>query len=230
MTVHGDCSADASRTVDPFDPVALEARLAAARLRRSSVLAERSASRDASPPAPAATAAAPPRPTLLGRLPWLASGRVAAVLAGIVAGTCLVLPLGLALSPAPPPPAATPSPAPAALAVAAPVAAAPPPVAAAAPAAPPAEAALRPAPRPSGHRVASVPGPATRSARNAPRQVTPPQAVRMAVRDLNAFTIGSTARALGVRERVAVPGVPLAVTIDRRGLRLHERRLRQRRR
>ena len=37
-------------------------------------------------------------------------------------------------------------------------------------------------------------------------------------------TVGRTAAALGVRERVMVPGVPLAVTLDRRGLRLHERR------
>ena len=49
---------------------------------------------------------------------------------------------------------------------------------------------------------------------------------RMAVRDLNAFTIGRAAAALGVRERAAVPGVPVAVTLDRRGLRLHERRRR----
>ena len=72
--------------------------------------------------------------------------------------------------------------------------------------------------------MAPASGTAVRSARNAPRQVTPPQAVRMAVRDLNAFTIGRTAAALGVRERVLVPGVPVAVTLDRRGLRLHERR------
>ena len=51
----------------------------------------------------------------------------------------------------------------------------------------------------------------------------------MVVRDLNAGTVGRTAAALGVRERVLVPGVPLAVTLDRRGLRLHERRRRGRR-
>ena len=235
---HGDFSTDASRSVDPFDPVALEARLAVARLRRSSVLAERSATaRDASPPAPAAAAAAPPRPTGPGRLRALVSSRIVssrtgAVLAGIVAGTCLAL----ALTPAPPPPAAPPSPPavaaappsppPAVAAAAPPVAVAPVRVAAAAPTAPPAEVALRPAPRPAGHEVAPASGTAVRSARNAPRQVTPPQAVRMAVRDLNAFTIGRTAAALGVRERVLVPGVPVAVTLDRRGLRLHERRRR----
>ena len=50
----------------------------------------------------------------------------------------------------------------------------------------------------------------------------------MFVRDVNAATVGTTAGALGLRERVAVPGVPLAVTLDRRGLRIIERPLRQR--
>ncbi|HVH03715.1 MAG TPA: hypothetical protein VM891_12355 [Amaricoccus sp.] len=77
-----------------------------------------------------------------------------------------------------------------------------------------------PAPRPAGHRVSRG---ATRSARNAPKPITPPQALRLIVRDLNAATLGRTAAALGVRERVAVPGVPLAVTLDRRGLRLSQR-------
>jgi hypothetical protein len=94
-------------------------------------------------------------------------------------------------------------------------------------AAAPAEAAARPEPRPAGHSVAPAPGTAVRSARNAPRPITPPQALRLVVRDLNAATVGRTAGALGVRERVAVPGVPLAFTLDRRGLRLHQRRVRR---
>ena len=88
---------------------------------------------------------------------------------------------------------------------------------------------LRPEPRPAAADLPRVSGSATRSARNAPRPITPPQAVGLIVRDLNAATVGRTAAALGVRERVAVPGVPLAVTLDRRGLRLRERAVRGRR-
>jgi len=242
---HGELSADASRSIDPFDPIALEARLAEARLRRSSVLvggpvlAERSAAaRDAPPPAPAVAAAAPPHPTGLLRaaVRHPLAGRLAAVLAGIAVGVGCVVALGPAPESRPPAIAAAPSPAPvvATAPPAGPPVAARVPEASAAeaarvPAAPPAEAAARPEPRPAGHQVARATGTAVRSARNAPRPVTPPQAVRLVVRDLNRATVGRTAATLGVRERLTVPGVPLAVTLDRRGLRVHERRVRGRR-
>ena len=216
-------AAESELPADPFDPVAFEARLAAARLRRNSALAAQSAVRDARPPAPA-LAAAPPHPLRLvrglRRRPagiWLA--------AGIAAGACLAL-LASVLAPPPAAPTAV-APAPArVIALPAPAGTVPAVEATTAgPAAlPPVQLAIAPIPdpasRPAGHRVSRG---ATRSARNAPKPITPPQALRLIVRDLNAATLGRTAAALGVRERVAVPGVPLAVTLDRRGLRLSQR-------
>jgi hypothetical protein len=230
---HGsDSAAGARPPVDPFDPVALEARLAAARLRRNSALAVRTAARDARPPAPAGAAAAPPRP--IHSLAVRFRGRPATALAGLAAGFCLAVLLGPALpfaARSPEPVAAEPAVvavAPTVVTTAPATPAAPAAVAAIAPTLadpPPTETASRPEPRPAAHQVPRV----TRSARNAPRAPTPPEAVGLMVRDINAATLGRAARALGVRERVAVPGVPLAVTIDRRGLRLHERPVRKRR-
>jgi hypothetical protein len=225
-------AAESELPADPFDPVAFEARLAAARLRRNSALAAQSAVRDARPPAPA-LAAAPPHPLRLvrglRRRPagiWLA--------AGIAAGACLALLASVLAPPPAAPTAVAPAPArvialpapagtvPAVEATTAGPAALPPVQLAIAPIPDPAAEAATPgpAPRPAGHRVSRG---ATRSARNAPKPITPPQALRLIVRDLNAATLGRTAAALGVRERVAVPGVPLAVTLDRRGLRLSQR-------
>jgi hypothetical protein len=238
-----DSGAGAGPPADPFDPVALEARLAAARLRRNSALAARTAARGARPPAPAGAAVTPPRPihALAARLGSRVSGRPVAALGGVVAGFCLMLLLGPALPFAARPPAPeTATPRLVAAAPPVPVAPAatttgPPPSAVAAVATPAgalpplAEPAPRPEPRPAAHRVPQPAGAATRSARNAPRPLSPPEAVGLLVRDLNAATLGRTAAALGVRERVIVPGVPLSVTLDRRGLRLHERPVRKRR-
>ena len=72
-------------------------------------------------------------------------------------------------------------------------------------------AALRPQPRPEG------PLRLTRSARNGPPGAPRPT-VAQVVGGLNAATLGQAAAALGVRQRIALPG--LTIVLDRRGLRL----------
>jgi hypothetical protein len=224
-------AAGAGSPEELFDPVAFEARLAAARLRRMAALAERSARRDARPPAPADASAPPPhRPAAPGgaarALPVLAGGlalALAFVAAGLHLGGAGTGPRAGAVTPLPAP-ALTPVPPPAAPALL-PV---PPPAAIA-----PEPDVLRPLPRPpaaqaSPRRAAGAGVRVSRSTRGPERATTPPQAVRMLARDLNAATIGRTAAALGVRERVAIPGLPLSVTLDRRGFRLHGQTARRR--
>jgi hypothetical protein len=273
-TAHGEGAATGSAPApDPFDPIALEARLAAARLRRSSALAARSQTAgDARPPAPAAAAPAPPQPSgpdrlrgllLAGRraiglagpdrLRGLLASRRATGLAGFAAGLAAAGLVGLLVAPAAPdsdplaaapaavalaepPPLVPPAPTPplaarTEIALAAPPAAGPadPAPALAAPGRSAPEASLRPQPRPAAHSIPQPARAAVRSARNAPRAVTPPQAIGIVVRDLNRFTVGRAAAKLGVRERITVPGAPLTVTLDGRGLRVHERRVHGRR-
>jgi nicotinate-nucleotide--dimethylbenzimidazole phosphoribosyltransferase len=199
-------SAPAEPPLAPLiDPVALEARLAEARLRRARALAS---------PRPAASRWTAARLAAALRRP----ARLPAFLAGLAAGVALAAapallrptpPVALTEIAAPAPPAAgMPSPAPVADLG---------PVAAAAPAAlaPRAAAALRPEPRPPGF-VSPAPGPVVQSARNRPASSDP---VARAVGELNAATLGQAAAALGLRQRVALPG--LTLTLDRRGLRLH---------
>ena len=189
------------------------------------------------PPAPAAAAAAPPRPTARGRLGALVSSRIVSSRAArgrwpAIAGRHLAWPWPCAR---------------AAAARGAAVAARPSPRRRRRPRRP-SPRPLRPLPSP---RCASRPQrPPRRRPRSpsAPSRVRPdtgwrpPPEPRSAARATprgrsrrrrpcawrcgisTPFTIGRTAAALGVRERVAVPGVPVAVTLDRRGLRLHERR------
>jgi hypothetical protein len=202
--------------VDPFDPVALEARLAEARARRARVLRAR-----VEPAAASAGAASALEPV------WRFAGGFArrlratpGFLLGLGLGAGLAAPLVVALVPSPPP-------APAAATVDAAPATVAPPVKVAALVMPtallnplPAAAAPRPMPRPADHAVASAA--VTRSARNAPATLPPQVAVRRLARDVNAATVGRAAATLGVRERVALPGLPLSITLDRRGLRVLE--------
>ena len=223
MTVaHGEGeAADRVPAVDPFDPVALEARLAAARLRRRVALARRPAVvGDVRPPAPARRAAPPHRfDRLLGRV-----GERPAAVASFALGLAVAVLLGILVS------ARSTGPAPMTAVAPAKVTVGSAPALARLVARPAALAQVEPpAPRPVALAGGSPGSTVVRSARNSPRATTPPQAVRYLVRDINAATLGRTAKALGVRERVAVPGLPLAVTLDRRGLRVIERRVRGRR-
>ena len=209
-TMHGESTvADPAQPDVPADPLALEARLAAARLRRSSALAEQSAAaRDARPPAPVGASVPPPhRHGGLAVAAAFAGGfGLAALLGALAVGS-----LARREQTSPLPPVALADPAMPAVLAAAPLALPVAPTAAEAP----------PMPRPAGLQRGRPAGAPVRSARNAPAGVSPPQALRMIVRDLYAATIGRTAGALGLAERVDLPGV--AVTLDRRGLRLHER-------
>jgi hypothetical protein len=194
-----------------MDPLALERRLADARARRAAVMAGRNGA-----------AAAPGRllrgPAVVTRAAVVRPASL--FVAGLATGLAFVA-IALALTrPATPPqapllgaralvPSAS---SPLALAAAsAPVA-----VSAPAPLVPPARA-LRPAPRPAA--LASPPAPpATRSAGKPGRAVSPATGIRA----LNAATLGAAAVALGLRERVALPG--LIVSIDGRGLRIRAHR------
>ena len=205
MTILLDTRPDAvPPAIDPFDPVALEARLAEARARRARVLAAREA--------PAGAAARAYALDALRRIAHrLRANR--GFLVGVGVGAGLAATLALALVPSRPPVPAAPV--------------EPPPVKVAALVMPtallsplPAAAALVPPPRPDDHAVAQAP--VTRSARNAPASLPPHVAVRRLARDVNAATVGRAAATLGMRERVAVPGLSLTITLDGRGLRVHE--------
>ena len=214
---------------DLLDPVALERRLQAARIRRAAALSaapvERGAARAKPPsPSPSLAAAASPRAARAAGAPRL----VACLAAGLtVAALAALLPLWerppkvwheLAAMPvprssAPPAPAGHASTA----RVEAPAALMPLP-----PAVPADRMIARgPAPRPAGLVLVSSPDRhATRSTRNRPGGA-PPEAIARAVGQLNMATIGRAAGALGVRERLRLPG--LTLSLDRRGLRLKPR-------
>jgi hypothetical protein len=216
MTVPPDPAGDVvPPAVDPFDPVALEARLAEARARRARVLAAR-----VEPSAAPARASAleAPRQFAGQFVPRLRG--MPGFLLGLGLGAGLAAPLVVGLIPP-----RVPAPAPA-MVDAAPVTVAPP-VKVAALVMPtallnplPAAAASGPMPRPADHAVANAA--VTRSARNAPPALPPQVVVRRLARDVNAATVGRAVATLGVRERVAVPGLPLSITLDRRGLRVLE--------
>ena len=216
MTVPPDPAGDAAPpAVDPFDPVALEARLAEARARRARVLAARDMPAAA---APEASALEPVR-RFAGQFVRRLRATPGFLLGlGLGAGLAAMLVVALVPSQAPAPAAAPGGAAPVMVAPAVKVAALVMPTALLNPL--PAAAAPGPMPRPANHAVADTA--VTWSARNAPATLPPHVVVKRLARDVNAATVGRAAATLGVRERVAVPGLPLSITLDRRGLRVLE--------
>ncbi|MFO1208572.1 MAG: hypothetical protein U1E40_05030 [Amaricoccus sp.] len=190
---------------DPFDPVAVEARLVDARARRAIALATR-----ARPPAPppgwraALRSAARLAARLAGGIPRPDRAVLAAagfaILAVAFVPVAIDRPAPPAGSPtAPVQAAAAPTPAPARPALSAAEIEA----ALAAQSAAPAE--TRPRPRPSGPAAGREP---RRSVAVVPRGV---------VASVDAATIGRAAASLGLRQQVPLPGVTLV--LDRHGLR-----------
>lgn len=217
-TAHSNTTAAGSGLhPDLFDAVAFEARLAAARLRRQAVVAEQaSAARDARPPALVIDAAGSPR-LARPRWPWIAGAAAAGGLAVLLLSAGAREPAAVPAADAAANAAVDPVvPAPVFVAL---LPVVPAKVSAPLPAFPSVAAPTGPVPRPADLRVPRPTQAAVRSARNAPRDpVTPPEAVGLIVRDLNAATIGRVAGALGIRGRKDVPGVPVSVRVDRRGL------------